>query len=182
MQAASLKRAGFIIKEMRDDWDYMYLVKDLIDLGIFRLTKKDFDILSDLGQYRLYFFISRLGRVSLPLSADERRLMRDLSKVINSIPRIAKTSKNSALYNILSPVSLDVVRLIPVLKPELEKKIKNFTRLARVKPFITGNDLKRLKIRPQKKYTSILKKVYNMQLDGQITARRQALQYIRSIK
>ncbi len=161
---------------------YYESIKDLIDLGIFRLTKKDLDMLPNLGQYRLYFFLSRIGRLGLPLSANERRLMRDLSKVINSIPRIAKISKNSILYNILSPVSLDVVRLIPALKPELEKKIKNFTRLVRIKPFITGNDLKRLKIKPQKKYKTILKKVHNMQLDGHITTRRQALQYIRSIR
>ncbi len=161
---------------------YQESLKDIADLGIFALKRKDFEILANTGQYKMYFYISLFGKINLPLSANERRLMRDLNKAIDAIPRIRKASKNSTLYNLLSPIPHDIVKVIPQIKPDLEKKIKLFTRVARTKPFITGNDLKRLRVRPQEKYASILRKMYNLQLDKHITTRRQALKYLRTRK
>jgi hypothetical protein len=159
---------------------YRESVKDMIDLDIFTLKRKDLEMLPNMGQYKMYFFISCLGRINLPLSTDERRIMRDINKVIEAMPRIRKASKNSTLYNLLSPIPRDILKIISQIKPDLEKKIKQYSRIARIKPFITGSDLKRLRVRPQKKYASILKKMYNMQLDKRITTRRQALTYIRT--
>ncbi len=159
---------------------YWEIVKDIADLGIFALKRKDFEMLPKTGPYKMYFYISCFNKVNLPLSSNERRLMRDLNKAIATIPGIRKTSKNSTLYNLLSPLPQSVVKVIPHIKPELDKKIKQYMRLARTKPFISGNDLKRLKVRPQKKYASILKKMYNLQLDRRIRTRRQALAYLRT--
>lgn len=161
---------------------YQESVKDIAELGIFELKRKDLEILPHTGQYKIYFYISRLGKMNLPLSANERSLMRDLKKTVDTIPRIRKTLKNSTLYSLLSPIPHDIVKVIPQIRPDLEKKIKLYMRIARTKPFITGNDLKRLRVRPQKKYASILRKMYNLQLDRHITTRRQALTYIRTSK
>ena len=161
---------------------YQESIKDIADLGIFALKRKDLEILPKTGPYKMYFYISRLGKINLPLSTKERKLMRDFNKAIDAIPRIHKASKNSTLYNLLSPIPYDIVKVIPHIKPDLEKKIKLFMRIARTKPFITGNDLKRLRVRPQKKYASLLRKMYNLQLDKRITTRRQALTYLRTSK
>lgn len=161
---------------------YQESVKDIAELGIFELKRKDLEILPHTGQYKIYFYISRLGKMNLPLSANERSLMRDLKKAVDTMPRIRKTLKNSTLYSLLSSIPHDIVKVIPQIRPDLEKKIKLYMRIARTKPFITGNDLKRLRVRPQKKYASILRKMYNLQLDRHITTRRQALTYIRTSK
>jgi len=51
MQAESLKEKGFTIKEMRDNWDYVYLVKDLIDLSGERYYTKRKNIKNCLSEY-----------------------------------------------------------------------------------------------------------------------------------
>jgi hypothetical protein len=159
---------------------YQEALKDIADLGIFTLSKRDFEILPHIGNYKLYFYISCLGNMNLPLSTNERRVIRDLSRAIDTIPRIRKASKNSTLYNLLSPLPHDIVKVLPQIRPELGKKIKLYVRLTHTKPFITGNDLKRLRIRPEKKYASVLRRMYNLQLDKHITTRRQALKHLRT--
>ncbi|MCK4756619.1 hypothetical protein KAS56_06770, partial [candidate division WOR-3 bacterium] len=98
------------------------------------------------------------------------------------ISRLEKTSKNSIIYDILYPISDQVINIIPLIRPELKKKINIYSRLKKIKPFIKGNDLKNLKIKQGRKFKILLKKMLDLQLDKKINSRKDALQYLKNIK
>ncbi len=161
---------------------YQETIKDLSDLVIFKIKKKDWELLPLLGPNRIYLYLSKLDTNEFPLKTEERKIMQDLNKAGSIISRLEKTSKNSIIYDILYPISDQVINIIPLIRPELKKKINIYSRLKKIKPFIKGNDLKNLKIKQGRKFKILLKKMLDLQLDKKINSRKDALQYLKNIK
>lgn len=161
---------------------YQETIKDLSDLIIFKIKKKDLELLPLLGPNRIYLYLSKLDTNEFPLKTEERKIMQDLNKAGSIISRLEKTSKNSIIYDILYPISDQVINIIPLIRPELKKKINIYSRLKKIKPFIKGNDLKNLKIKQGRKFKILLKKMLDLQLDKKINSRKDALQYLKNIK
>ncbi len=160
---------------------YQETIKDISDLGIFKVKKKDLELLSLLGSSRIYLYLSKLDTKELPLKAEERKIMNDFKKLHGTISKLEKASKNSTICRILSSFSEGVIKNIPIIQPELIPKIDIYLKLKKIKPFITGSDLKRLRIKPKRKYKSLLKKMLDLQLDKQIKNRKEALRYVRNL-
>ena len=161
---------------------YQETIKDLSDLIIFKIKKKDWELLPLLGPNRIYLYLSKLDTNEFPLKTEERKIMQDLNKAGSIISRLEKTSKNSIIYDILYPISDQVINIIPLIRPELKKKINIYSRLKKIKPFIKGNDLKNLKVKQGRKFKILLKKMLDLQLDKKINSRKDALQYLKNLK
>lgn len=161
---------------------YQETIKDLSDLIIFKIKKKDLELLPLLGPNRIYLYLSKLDTNEFPLKTEERKIMQDLNKAGSIISRLEKTSKNSIIYDILYPISNQVINIIPLIRPELKKKINRYSRLKKIKPFIKGNDLKNLKVKQGRKFKILLKKMLDLQLDKKINSRKDALQYLKNLK
>lgn len=161
---------------------YQETIKDLSDLIIFKIKKKDLELLPLLGPNRIYLYLSKLDTNEFPLKTEERKIMQDLNKAGSIISRLEKTSKNSIIYDILYPISDQVINIIPLIRPELKKKINIYSRLKKIKPFIKGNDLKNLKVKQGRKFKILLKKMLDLQLDKKINSRKDALQYLKNLK
>jgi len=161
---------------------YQETIKDLSDLVIFKIKKKDWELLPLLGPNRIYLYLSKLDTNEFPLKTEERKIMHDLNKTGSIILRLEKMSKNSIIYDILYPISDQVINIIPLIRPELKKKINIYSRLKKIKPFIKGNDLKNLKIKQGRKFKILLKKMLDLQLNKKINSRKDALQYLKNLK
>lgn len=161
---------------------YQETIKDLSDLIIFKIKKKDLELLPLLGPNRIYLYLSKLDTNEFPLKTEERKIMQDLNKAGSIISKLEKTSKNSIIYDILYPISDQVINIIPLIRPELKKKINRYSRLKKIKPFIKGNDLKNLKVKQGRKFKILLKKMLDLQLDKKINSRKDALQYLKNLK
>ena len=161
---------------------YQETIKDLSDLIIFKIKKKDLELLPLLGPNRIYLYLSKLDTNEFPLKTEERKIMQDLNKAGSIISRLEKTSKNSIIYDILYPISDQVINIIPLIRPELKKKINRYSRLKKIKPFIKGNDLKNLKVKQGRKFKILLKKMLDLQLDKKINSKKDALQYLKNLK
>lgn len=159
---------------------YLATLHDISDLKIFNVKRSDLEHLADLGSYKIYFYLSKLNLHALPLTKDEEKIINNLRTLDRIATRLKRTDKNSTIYNTLSPLSEEVVRMIPLLYPELKKKFKIFSQLKKVKPFIKGNDLKRLGYKPNKKFKSILKKMFERQLDKKFTTKKEAIAFLKN--
>ncbi len=160
---------------------YQETVNDISDFRIFKVNKHSLDLLPLLGGNSIYLYLSKIDSRALPLKAGERKIVNDFNKLHTIILKAGKVKKNSRLCRIFSSVSEEAVESIPVLYPELAAKVKLYFSLKKIKPFIKGSDLKRLRIRPQRTYNRLLKKMYDLQLDKQIRSRKGALRYLRSL-
>lgn len=159
---------------------YLATLHDISDLKIFHVKKSDLERLSSLGSSGIYFYLSKLNTHKFPLTKEEKKIINDLRTIERTVTRLKKTDKNSTFYNILSPLSEKTVRMIPLMYPELKNKFRVFSQLKKVKPLITGSDLKRLGYKPNKKFKSILKKVFNHQLDKKITTKKEAIAFLKN--
>lgn len=159
---------------------YRKTIEDMSKLHIFKITTKELELLSLLGPQKIYLYLSKLDTSKFPLTKEERELMHDLSKIENTIIQLAKATKNSTIYNILSPLEEQVVILLISVRPELKDKIKLYFRLEKIKPFVKGGDLKKLSIRPGKRFKHLLDEMFNMQLDKKINCRREAIRFLKN--
>lgn len=161
---------------------YQDIIKDISDLRIFKIKKKDLELLPLLGPNRIYSYLSKLDTNKLPLSNEEKKIINALNKIGSTISRLEKASKNSTTYNILHSISGQIIVMIPSIRPELRGKINNYLKVKKIKPFITGNDLKKSGVKPGRKFKYLLKKMLNLQLDKKIKCRKEAIQYLKNLK
>jgi len=161
---------------------YQKTLSDLSRFNIFKIDKKDLARLHSLRDQRIYFFLSKLPYEELPLKKNEMKIVNDFRRYKIIAKKLAHVTKNSAIYNTLSPISDRVVNEIPFLYPALKKKIKVYKQLRNIKPFIKGDDLKSLGFIPGKKFKYLLKKLRNHQLDKKMRARKEAVEYLKKLK
>lgn len=157
-------------------------VRDISNFNIYRIKKRDIDILQNLGPKGFYYYLGRIKANGMPLTTDERKIVRDMNNLPHILARLEKTKKNSTVFYTLCDLSETVVESIPKLRPGLTDILKTFHRLQKVRPFITGNDLKRRGFPEGKEYKRILRAAFTQQLDKKITNRKQALRYLKDIK
>ncbi|UCG93043.1 MAG: CCA tRNA nucleotidyltransferase [candidate division WOR-3 bacterium] len=172
-----------ILNEIRlifSEATYLATLHDISDLKIFHVKKSDLERLSSLDSAGIYFYLSKLNTHKFPLTKEEKKIISDLRTIERTVSRLKKTDKNSTFYTILSPLSEQAIRMIPLMYPELKNKFKIFSQLKKIKPLITGSDLKRLGYKPNKKFKSILKKVFNQQLDKKITTKKEAITFLKN--
>ena len=159
---------------------YQSTIEDISKFLIFEINQKDLELLPFLGSQRIYYYLSKLNTNKFPLKKEERKLIHDFGKTEDTITKLNRTSRNSTIYQILSPISDQVVVLIPSICPELKNKIDTYARLKNVKPFVKGNDLKNAGFRPSSHFKKLLRKAFYLQLDKKITNKREALKLLKN--
>ncbi|MFX0139925.1 MAG: CCA tRNA nucleotidyltransferase [Candidatus Hodarchaeota archaeon] len=170
------------IKLIFEEDKYQEIIKDISDFHLFKIKRKDLEILPLLGPNRIYSYLSKLDTCKFPLTAKERKITHALNKIDGIISRLEKALKNSTTFNILSPISESIIETILSIRPELKNKINNYLKLKKTKPFITGKDLKKLGFKPGRKFKRILKKMLNLQFDKKIKCRKEAIKYLKNLK
>ncbi len=174
-----------ILNEIRlifEETNYQDIIKDISSSKSLKIGKKDMELLSVLGPNRMYFYLSKLKCFNFPITSDEKRLVKDFHDFSNTIARLDKATKHSAIFAILSPISSEIIDIMPAALPKLKRNIRIFQQLKKKKLFVTGNDLKRLGYKPGAKFRNILNKMRDWQFDRKIKNRKEALEYLRNIK
>ena len=96
--------------------------------------------------------------------------------------KLSRASKRSVIYSILYPATEELLEAIALLKPELESKINTFQKLTKIKPFVTGRDLRKYNIKPEKQYAKVLKNLFALQLDRKIKNRKEAIEHLKTFR
>ncbi len=174
-----------ILNEIRlifSEDSYHQTIEDLAHYGIFALKRHDLKLMPPSSALAFYFFLSKLTKPSIPLTKDEQKIVADFRLISEIITKLNKASKRSTIYSILSPIADEVIEALPQIKPELHEKTKTFNNLQRVKPLITGKDLRRYGFQEDRRFQKILKKTFDMQLDKKLRNRKQAIEYLKAMK
>jgi tRNA nucleotidyltransferase (CCA-adding enzyme) len=174
-----------ILNELRlifQEQKYDDTIKDMSNLKIYRIKKKDLDMLQSLGNNGFYYYLARIKANTMPITTEEKKIIKDMNNLPHILARLEKTKKTSTIYYTLCDVSESVLESIEQLRPGLVDKMKIFRRSKKIKPYITGNDLKHRGFLAGKEYKRILRTVHVLQLDKKIRSRKQALQYLKSVK
>ncbi len=174
-----------ILNEIRlifEETNYQDIIKDISSSRSLKIGKKDMELLPVLGSNRMYFYLSKLKCFNFPITSAEKRLVKDFHDFSNTVARLDKATKHSAIYAILSPISSEIIDIMPAALPKLKRNVKIFQQLKKKKLFVTGNDLKRLSYKPGAKFRSILNQMRDWQFDRKIKNRKEALEYLRNIK
>ena len=101
-----------------------------------------------------------------------------------SLQKVLRLNKKnvspSKIYQILKPLSLEVVLLIKARYKNkfLNLHIRKFIeRYNETRPHISGKDLTQLGLKPSPDYKKILTRLLYLQLDGKINSRHEALEW-----
>jgi tRNA nucleotidyltransferase (CCA-adding enzyme) len=161
---------------------FQHTAEDLAHYGIFQIKRSDLKLLPPSKTHAFYYFLSLLAKNRIPLAKSIQKIVEDFRSMGDIIIKLQKTNKRSSVYNILSPVASEVVEVVPMAKPELRDKIANFHQLKKIKPFITGKDLKKYGIKPATQYAKILRRLYTLQIDKKLQNRKQSLEYLKTLR
>jgi len=141
--------------------------------------------LSSAGPDLLYLFV--LSRLPLAERFPITRIERDSVAAVAAFGRIrarlARTRRPSAVYRLLKPLPTPALELVRRLEPRpvagnICRYLDDFsqTRLR-----LTGNDLRRLGLRPGPEYRRVLDKVRYARLDGKISSAEDEFALARSL-
>jgi tRNA nucleotidyltransferase (CCA-adding enzyme) len=155
---------------------------DIAHYGVLPVKRAELQILPPSKEHAFYFFVSKIEKNRLPLTKEEQKVTADFRRIREVIAQLQKAQKRSKVYAILSPVARETLQAITSIKPDLRSKIDMFERMRKIRPLLSGIDLRKHGIKPGRQYTNLLHRVFNMQLDREIRNRKQALQYLRTLK
>jgi len=160
---------------------FQHATEDLARYGVFQIKRNDLRMMPSSNNHAFYFFVSRLSKNRIQLPKDVQRIVGDFRVITDTMSKLSKTNKRSTIYTILSPLAMEVVEAIPLIKPELHDKVQSFHNLKKLKPFVKANDLRKYRSIPDKQYARLLRKIFALQLDKKLKNRKQALEYIKKL-
>jgi tRNA nucleotidyltransferase (CCA-adding enzyme) len=160
---------------------YGLVLRDLSEFNIFKLRKKDHDTIIKLAHMGLYYYLSVINVHTIPLSAKEQRYVRAFRSFWKVIGNLEKASRFSTFYRILHPLPRDIIDCIKQVRANLKPKVDFYKKSLKRKHLITGHDLKKAKIKDEKRYQKVLNNIWYLQLDGKIKTRKAALAYVKKL-
>ena len=161
---------------------FQHTVEDLASYGVFPIKRSELKRLPSSNSHAFYFFLSRLSKNAIPLTKETQRIVADFRNITDIIAELQKTNKKSKIYTLLSPLTPTVTEAIASIRSDLKEKVAVFRSLNRIKPFIKAKDLQKYGIKPAKQYARILNKIFVLQLDKKFQSRKQALEYVKTLK
>ncbi|UCG30802.1 MAG: CCA tRNA nucleotidyltransferase [candidate division WOR-3 bacterium] len=173
-----LNELGLIFAET----SFKAMVNDLSHYGVIEVKRSELKLMPGSSKHAFFFLLSRLPRNAIPLSKEDRKIVDDFRNITGIMAKLSRTSKRSAIYSILYPMTDELIEAIALLKPELTDKIKTYRRMLKLKPFITGQDLRKYRVVPSKSYAKVLKKLFALQLDSKFKNRKEAIVYLKAKK
>ncbi len=161
---------------------YRKILNDISDYGIFKIKNQQLQLMKFMYREKIYFYLSQLKTDKFPLTKEEKNKVADFRRLSKTIARLSKTSKPSKIYQLLAPIHIEIIKIIPLIRPQLRPKIKKFLNLKKIKPFITGKDLLKLGFKPGKKFKHILDDIFMHQLDKKFKTKKDAIAYLKDLK
>ncbi|MCS7163829.1 MAG: CBS domain-containing protein [Thermodesulfovibrio sp.] len=91
---------------------------------------------------------------------------------------------NVRVYNLLKPLNIETIILIMIYAKEWQKRaIFNYlTKLKDIKPIITGEDLKKLGIKPGPVYRKILECILREKLQGRLLSKEEEIAFVKELE
>ena len=139
---------------------------------------------------RLETLIAHLPSESRIMVADNLKLAKDSLQRLQQLEiletetatQLLKCSLPSQIYRLLSPYkTLQLILFAARSNQQIRRLVWQYiTHLSQVKPLINGNDLKALGFKPGPLYKQILDDVLAASLDGQVSDRPSAAEYVKS--
>ena len=161
---------------------YLETAEDLVRYGVFDIKRSDLRSIPQSSIHAHYFFLSRLNQQRIPLARETQKIVHDFRIISDIITKLSKANKKSTIFKVLSPIAQEAIEAIPLIKPELKDKVMTFYKLRKIKPLVTGLDLRRHGVKPVTQYGRILRQIHSRQMDGDLKNRRQALKYLKDLK
>jgi tRNA nucleotidyltransferase/poly(A) polymerase len=184
---------NLILKEK----NFKAMLHQLSRLGVFKkiflksLSLKEISQLAKLKKARLAEDLIFAYLLFLLNFKEKKFLKKEIIKIIedlNSFKKIKrkllKVKKLSKIYLLLSPFSLNSLKIISLLEPALKAKIKNYQKSKDKKPFINGEELKALikrgiiKNLKAKDFSQILLYLKLKKIDGKLKNKEEELKAI----
>ncbi|MDE0040662.1 MAG: hypothetical protein OXT74_01390 [Candidatus Poribacteria bacterium] len=99
-----------------------------------------------------------------------------------TLGRISSDSKPSEVYRLLQPYAAEAL-VFAMMQPEQPEwraeKIEDYLiTLRKIEPLISGDDLIRLGLQPGKAFTNLISKTFAAQLDGEISTKQKAYEFL----
>ena len=161
---------------------FQHTVEDLAYYGVFPIKRSELKKIPSSNSHAFYFFLSRLSKNTLPLTKEAQEIVADFRDITDIVAQLQKTNKKSKIYSVLSPLTPTVIEAIAYMRSDLKEKVAMFRSLQKIKPFIKAKDLQKYGIRPAKHYARILGRIFALQLDRKLQSRKQALEYLKTLK
>jgi tRNA nucleotidyltransferase (CCA-adding enzyme) len=161
---------------------FLETAEDLVRYGVFDIKRSDLRSMPRSSIHAHYFFLSRLDQQRIPLPRDTQKIVHDFRVISGIITKLGKANKKSTIFKVLSPIAQVAIEAIPLIKPELKDKVTTFYKLRKIKPLVTGIDLRRHGVKPVTQYARILRQIHSRQMDGELKNRRQALKYLKDFR
>ncbi|MEN2994166.1 MAG: CBS domain-containing protein [Thermodesulfovibrio sp.] len=91
---------------------------------------------------------------------------------------------NVRVYNLLKPLNIETIILVMIYAKEWQKRaIFNYlTKLKDIKPIITGEDLKKLGIKPGPVYRKILDSILREKLQGRLLSKEEEIDFVKKLE
>jgi|UniRef100_A0A7C3UWK6 tRNA nucleotidyltransferase/poly(A) polymerase len=186
-----LQELRLVMKEKR--WREM--IERINQLGIFKsyfgknLPKRVMESLLLIRErnipkdYLLLYLLSFLPTERLPLTREEKKGISFFQKFSSLKRRLRRIKRPSKIYEALMDFPKPVLLLVKeLLDEERKEKIERFLRtLSKIKPTLSGKELKRLGVKPEVKYGEFLRKLLARRLNGQIKTKRDEIKYLQRL-
>jgi tRNA nucleotidyltransferase (CCA-adding enzyme) len=139
---------------------------------------------------RLLYLTSYLGARNWGLAVRDWPLTREQRAVLTSLKahfrirqRLLRAERPSRVFSLLESQARDALRIEAALEPEaIADKIAAFLDCySFVRPSLTGQDLRRMGIRPGPMYTTLLNRLRSARLDGEAKTKEDEEQLVRRI-
>jgi tRNA nucleotidyltransferase (CCA-adding enzyme) len=161
---------------------FQHTVEDLAHYGVFPIKRSELKKLPSSNSHAFYFFLSRLSKNTIPLTKEAQKIVADFRDITDLIVALQKSNKKSKIYSMLSPLTPAVTEAIASVRSDLAEKVAMFRSLQKIKPFIKAKDLQKYGIKPAKQYNRVLSRIFALQLDKKLQNRKQALEYLKTLK
>lgn len=91
---------------------------------------------------------------------------------------------NVRVYNLLKPLNIETIILIMIYAKEWQKRamFTYLTKLKDIKPIITGEDLKKLGIKPGPVYRKILECILREKLQGRLLSKEEEIAFVKELE
>ncbi len=178
-----VKNELFLISK---EQSWLRIIKKLLGAGIIKLSTKAKKELNTITEFKFLYLLANILAINksrIPLNRGEKKIVQELKRLKKLEAKLKKAETKSQIYFVLEKVPTEVIAIFHDLAPKgIKLKINKFMAIKNIKPFVTGKDLARLKIKPGKIYNKILRRVLASQLDGKIKTSKQAELLIRRMQ
>ncbi len=149
-----------------------------------KVTKIKWRYLKNLKGNDFFIFYLSHFKEKFTLKKEEKTCIKNLKRYFstNVKEKLKFCKRKSTVYMLLKDYDMLSLKILSKAEPlpEVKEKIKwLYKKIDKIKPLLTGEDLKKMGIPPSSLYRKILLSIIKNMLDGKIKTKKQAMNFIR---